>query len=419
GRTLNPKAKTDTLFPPSTKWNNAVGKMRYSERHFLAQQPDLAEQLLNVLQQNGLHSEDIAEEIENYVFSTALTREEVCASLFLLRDACMQLLTDRPLLPKAPLEKVSANLERFIPKLAIKLENAISRSDQDTGFALTRFDPGETALELNSDFKIIAIRTGLPSQFGYAPSELTGMSFKQLFSAPSHSLLRFAESQFEEEKRMTVSLDLEAINKSGNFFPVSVQIRRFTEASRNGYDVLMQPHDHTKEARNVLNLITMALESVSEGILITEPLINGRVLFINGAMERLSGIENNEIQLNSQTLLSGNYSPGIQQNIFQSAIEKGWEGEMELLQANGNRIPVQVHKHPIRTGNKELVAIVSVVRDLQSRKAHEAKIKQQNKRLRFLQQLSEILGNNLDLMKTLNGFTEHLQKLFDHKGVDI
>jgi|GEM_PF-1245095 len=402
-----------------TKWKDAVGKKRYSERHFLAQKPEIAEELVVSLQKDGLHTEDIAEKVEDYVFSSALTREEACASLFLLRDACTSLLSERPLLPRIPMEKVVANLERFIPKLAIKLENSTNRSDQDTGFALTRFDPGETALELDSNFTVIALRTGLPLQFGYSPTELKGMPFKQLFSAPSHSLLRFAESQFEEEKRMTVSLDLEAINKAGGFFPVSVQIRRFTEASRNGYDVLMQPHDHTQEARNVLNLVTMALESVGEGILITEPLMNGRILFINGAMERLSGINSSNVQTNSESILSGNFSPGMQQDIFQSAIENGWEGEMELLQPDGSKIPVLVHKHPIRTGNNELVAIVSVVRNLQRRKAHEAKIQQQNKRLHFLQQLSQILGNSLDLMKTLDGFADHLHKLFDHKGVDI
>ncbi|MGH1363258.1 MAG: ATP-binding protein [Calditrichia bacterium] len=401
------------------KWNNALRSERYFDRHFLTQKPLLAEQLLTGLSAGFPSAEQQVEEIVNFVRTSALAKKEVFRSLFLLRDVLSDLLIERPLLPRAPLILYRKNTEDLILKLTVRFSEINKQVEKETGLSIARFNNGEIALRLSDDFVIQTVHAGLPKLFGYQPSELDGKSLSHLFAPASHSLLRFAEKQFAEAMRMTVSLDLEAISIKGRFFPVAVSIRRIANQKAAGFQVLIQQQDNRAATQNVLNLVTMALESVREGIVITEPVVNGRILFINSAMTQLSGFKQAELNSQAFSTLFGDISPDQLQDIFQASLEDGWEGEFMLHSSAEKEIPVQLRTHPIRTDDNEIVAVVSVLSNLERRKKHEARINEQNMHLTFLQELSAILGKNLDLTVTLDGFTAHLQNVFDHKGVDI
>ncbi|MEZ4762294.1 MAG: PAS domain-containing protein [Calditrichia bacterium] len=134
-----------------------------------------------------------------------------------------------------------------------------------------------------------------------------------------------------------------------------------------------------------------ALESIGEGILIIEPRVNGKILFVNKALENITGFSSEELLGKSLFTLFGIYhTPELEKDIFPAAIYHGWKGE--VTQQGANLLPISIHMDikPVRDEHDELLALVGIIRNITREKRHrlemalrEDQITRQNARLSF------------------------------------
>ena len=182
-----------------------------------------------------------------------------------------------------------------------------------------------------------------------------------------------------------------------------------------------------QETSSILSLMLKALESIGEGILIIEPRVNGKILFVNKALENITGFSSEELLGKSLFTLFGIYhTPELEKDIFPAAIYHGWKGE--VTQQGANLLPISIHMDikPVRDEHDELLALVGIIRNITREKRHrlemalrEDQITRQNARLSFLEDLSAIVNATLDIRETLIGFSRKFQRIIPFQSLSF
>ncbi len=144
-----------------------------------------------------------------------------------------------------------------------------------------------------------------------------------------------------------------------------------------------------EETHQVLNLMAMTLESIGEGIVITEPIADGKIVFVNKMIEETSGYSRDWLFGQAYSALGGKtFSQDQHQEIFQASMAGGWTGEVELTNKDGKRYTIQLTTKPVVAQNGDIVAIVGIQRDISRQKRDRQSIIQ-------LQQFIASIINNL------------------------
>ena len=179
------------------------------------------------------------------------------------------------------------------------------------------------------------------------------------------------------------------------------------------------------ETHSIINLMLKALESIDEGILVLEPRPKGKILFVNKAIENITGYSSEELLGKTIAALFGVYNtPNLEKEIFPKAMYSGWQGE--VTQQRANMLPISTHMQikPVRDENDELLALVCIVRDITLEKRHrlemelrEEQITRQNIRLQFLEDLAAIVNATLDIRETLVSFSRKFNLIMPFKSL--
>ena len=166
------------------------------------------------------------------------------------------------------------------------------------------------------------------------------------------------------------------------------------------YHIYKTENEKDYETHSIINLMLKALESIDEGILILEPRSKGKILFVNKALETITGYNSEELLGKTISMLFGIYNtPNLEKEIFPKAMYTGWQGEVTQQRANMLPISTQMQIRPVRDENDELLALVCIVRDITLEKRHrlemelrEEQITRQNIRLQFLEDLAALVN---------------------------
>ncbi|GAB4377648.1 MAG: hypothetical protein Kow0042_25670 [Calditrichia bacterium] len=245
-------------------------------------------------------------------------------------------------------------------------------------------------LFLNHQFEILKTNSTLLTYFGYEKKEVTGKSILTLFAPSSQNIIKNAIEKLQNNHRLKMELEVEAQKKNGQKFQVLLRIARTnineTPAKFSAY---IKDNTYVHETKSVLNLLSMALESVGEGIVILEPDAEGTILYVNKAMEKMSGYARHQLLGKPLTILRNpTNGDNLERKIIQKTLKDGWRGEITNLHKKGYSYIVHLHTQPIRNEDGKIVALVGIERDITQAKSREAQII-------HLQKFVEHIINNL------------------------
>ncbi|NOX36504.1 MAG: PAS domain S-box protein [Calditrichaeota bacterium] len=366
-------------------WNRYLIQQPYYQDHFIVQRPELAENLLIALNKDWSETITIVPFITEFVESTRLSSTHLMDSLF----ALLRLVNQK----KIPLSRRQATeIEHNLQNLIIKLSSFFTFTRIDMNLpthpkSFIRMVQNSTPqFELDSQFRFRKVNEALLQKFGYHKKELLHQHIRQLFTESSQTLLRYAQRQLQRGHRYMIRLEVEARSSKHRKFRAIVQIMRAEADDPDiAYTGLIQDVSESKETRDLVSLLSLALENVGDGIVVIEPHLDGKILYLNSAMEKLSGYERYQLYGKPfSTLLGKRVRKRILKEIFEESLKIGWKGELVQHHRNGDSYIVELHTKPVKDENGNIVAIVGIERDITEFKAAHLKILDLG---RFIQQI--------------------------------
>ncbi len=245
-------------------------------------------------------------------------------------------------------------------------------------------------LQLDENFNIEKANSRLYQNFGYEKDEIVGSPIEQLFSDSSKTLIENALRQLKHNIRFKIDLEVEAQHKNGQKFQALLKISRMHPNNNlSKYTAFIQDNTYIHETKSMLNLLSMALESAGEGIIILEPGPEATIIYANEAMEKLSGYSRNKLLGRPLRILFGqNESAALEKEIISASCQSGWKGEITSQHKKAHHYLVNLHTQPVKDENGDIIAIVGIQQDITQQKARQNKII-------HLQKFVEHIINNL------------------------
>lgn len=177
----------------------------------------------------------------------------------------------------------------------------------------------------------------------------------------------------------------------------NVAAEKLLVAKEEAHQTLMVAKEIAKSVNQELILREQALNSISQGVLITDS--QRRITYVNEAFEQMTGYTKPELMGGSVAILQGVGTNPETINALRTALNAGQSFHDEILnyRKNGSTFWNELTINPVKDGEGNLMQFVSVQRDVSDRKSSAEKIE----RLAFYDQLTD-LPNRLLLMDRLN-----------------
>ena len=123
-----------------------------------------------------------------------------------------------------------------------------------------------------------------------------------------------------------------------------------------------------------ISLFISAFQNSPNAICITT--VNNNIIAMNKAGLKMFGYTDNEIISDQVTILqSKNNPPGLNDEIINSALKDGWEGELLNVRKNGEEFPVHLAKSTVKNDRGHLIAFIGISRDISSERKMEAELR--------------------------------------------
>lgn len=127
------------------------------------------------------------------------------------------------------------------------------------------------------------------------------------------------------------------------------------------------------------HLLIAALESARDGIFITD--LEGQVLHVNGALERMFGFNRAELIGNNAAILKGDKQPEPFSDEMRGVLQgrNSWQGEPATRRKDGTPLDTSLTISPIFDARGQMTHFVGIYRDLGERKQMERQLFQAQK----------------------------------------
>jgi PAS domain S-box-containing protein len=127
------------------------------------------------------------------------------------------------------------------------------------------------------------------------------------------------------------------------------------------------------------HLLIAALESARDGIFITD--LEGQVLHVNGALERMFGFDRSELIGNNAAILKGDNHPEPFSEDMRGVLQgrSSWQGELATRRKDGTPLDTSLTVSPIFDARGQMTHFVGIYRDLGERKQMERQLFQAQK----------------------------------------
>ncbi len=128
------------------------------------------------------------------------------------------------------------------------------------------------------------------------------------------------------------------------------------------------------------HLLIAALESARDGIFITD--LQGQVLHVNGALERMFGFDRTELIGRNAAMLRGEQAPKTLSDEMWRVLLQGrtsWQGEVTTRRKDGTPLDTSLTLSPIFDAHGQMTHYVGIYRDLGERRQMERQLFQAQK----------------------------------------
>lgn len=200
------------------------------------------------------------------------------------------------------------------------------RQDQEI-FNILLETVSEAVVIVNQNQRIVEVNRSAEVIFGYDNSEIRGKPLEILMPSNYHDSHKKYFKNFIEQlgqKKMAKSLDVYGLSKLGEIIPIEVQLNPFKIYDNTYVMALIKDVSKQKETEYDYMLRSKALESASNGILITDALKpDNPIIYCNQAFSNLTGYSNKEVIGTNCRFLQGNDRKQAELDKLRHAIKSG------------------------------------------------------------------------------------------------
>lgn len=185
----------------------------------------------------------------------------------------------------------------------------------------------EAIIIVDENQHIMEINNAAEEIFGYDKVEIKGKPIDYLIPSNYHKAHKTHVKKFIDEyehRKMDRTADVYGLKKSGDIIPVEVQLNPFKIYDKTYVMALVKDISKQKEDEFDFMLRSKALESASNGILITDALKpDNQIIYYNKAFAELTGYSREEILNKNCRFLQGSDRNQKELDKLRSAIKNG------------------------------------------------------------------------------------------------
>lgn len=264
----------------------------------------------------------------------------------------------------------------------------------------------EGVIIVDNHQKIMEVNASAEFIFGYAKNEILGKDLKLLIPSNYHTnYVSYFEKFNQKGKRgkMGEQTDFYALKKDGTIFPVEIELNSFSNYNKTFVMALIKDISEKKEIEKNLMLRTKALQSASNGIIITDALKHDNpIIYFNSAFQKLTGYSDAEILNHNCRFLQGNDTDQEPLKCLREAIKKGesCQATIRNYKKDGSMFWNDLYVFPITNSNGIVTNFISVQNDVTLRIKAEAE--RNHLATIFDESLNEIHVFDVDTLKFIN-----------------
>lgn len=236
----------------------------------------------------------------------------------------------------------------------------------------------EAVIIADQEQQIVEINGVAETVFGYNKEEIKGQSIEKLIPQNYHKDHKKHVSQFIEESRhrkMAKAVEVYGLKKSGDIIPVEIELNPFKIYDKTYVIALVKDISKQKESELDFMLRSKALESASNGVIITNALKpDNPIIYHNKAFSKLTGFSSDEILNTNCRFLQG--TDRDQEAIFllRQAIDRGESCQVTLrnYKKDGTLFWNDLYITPIKNKRGVITNFIGIQNDVTERvKAEE------------------------------------------------
>lgn len=141
-----------------------------------------------------------------------------------------------------------------------------------------------------------------------------------------------------------------------------------------------------KQADERVRVLALALATTNDAVVIAG--MDGRITFVNSAMERMDGYLPGEMLGMDIVKLHGDSSAATAREVFEATMAGSWAGEISHVRKTGEEFPASLSTALMTDEQGHPVGMVGVVSDITERKRAEEVLRESEERYRTLVDLS-------------------------------
>ena len=235
----------------------------------------------------------------------------------------------------------------------------------------------EGVIIVDNHENIMEINTSAEHIFGYTKKEIIGRNLNILLPSNYHEkhTLHFAEFVKKcVRRKMSDASDIFGLKKDGNIFPVEIELNPFKVYNKSYVMALVKDVSEFKEIEIDLMLKSNALQSASNGILITDAQKHDNpVIYFNSAFQRHTGYADEEILNQNCRFLQGTDRDQVPLNKLRVAIKNGESCQVTLrnYKKDGTLFWNELSITPITDSKGVVTNFIGIQNDVTQRKKIE------------------------------------------------
>ncbi len=236
---------------------------------------------------------------------------------------------------------------------------------------------------ITADGKIGDVNSVTETITGYKRTELIGTDFHSYFTDPDK-----ARSGYQQvfESGMLRDYELEIQHRDGHTTPVTYNASVYRDESGDVAGVFAAARDITerKQAERRLILLTTALESAANGIIVVDK--DGTILWTNPAFSQMTGYTENEIVgQNPRIFKSGKYDVEFYRSLWNTILDGYvWQGELVNRRKDGSFYNEQQMITPVFDPQGDITNFISIRQDITEHKKAEEALRKSEQQYRSL-----------------------------------